>query len=258
MWPLKSALAPAGPAQLTRRAFTASLLALGACGAPGTGHEQARILLFDGTGASPGDVTAIGRLLRHEGLPFDTANSRQLARIGEERLGSYRLLIVPGGNFEVMGNGLPRSASAAIRASVRAGLNYLGICAGAFFAGDSPYNGANLTDGAHFGFYALEAQGIRKAVVPISLPGAAPIEHYWEDGPDLAGWGEPIALYPDGAPAAVQGRVGGGWVVLVGFHPEAEGGWRRGMRFSSPVSAAQAHAATLIHAALDGRRLPHF
>jgi hypothetical protein len=173
-------------------------------------------------------------------------------------LGAYRLLIMPGGNFEVMGNNLSSAASSNIRNSVRAGLNYLGICAGAFFAGDSPYNGANLTDGVRFGFYSLEARGVRKAAVPIATPDGTTLEHYWEDGPDLSGWGEAIALYPDGAPAVVQGRVGQGWAVLTGIHPEADESWRRGMSFASPSHAANAYAAALILAARDGRRLAHF
>ncbi len=84
----------------------------------------------------------------------------------------YRLLIVPGGNFEEIGNGLASDTTASIRDAVRGGLNYLGICAGAFFAGNSPYNGLNLTDGVRFNFVALEARGIRKAAVAITVAGS--------------------------------------------------------------------------------------
>jgi hypothetical protein len=56
------------------------------------------------------------------------------------------LLIVPGGSFEDIGNGLTATTTSNIRKAVRGGLNYLGICAGAFFAGNSPYNGLNLTE----------------------------------------------------------------------------------------------------------------
>jgi hypothetical protein len=51
---------------------------------------------------------------------------------------------------------------------VGGGLNYLAICAGAFFAGASPYSGLDLTSGVRFGFYSLEARGIRKAPVEIA------------------------------------------------------------------------------------------
>jgi glutamine amidotransferase-like uncharacterized protein len=174
------------------------------------------------------------------------------------QLKAHRLLIVPGGNFEEIGKGLAPSTSATIRGAVQGGLHYLGACAGAFFAGDSPYNGLNLTSGVRFGFYSLEGRGVRKAAVRIVAPGSQALDHYWEDGPELTGWGDVVAKYPDGTPAVVQGSVGAGWVILVGTHPEAPEGWRRGMTFTTPADAANSYAATLIGAALHGTRLPHY
>jgi glutamine amidotransferase-like uncharacterized protein len=243
---------------LTRRAAALTLLALSACNPPPSRNTPADILLFTGTGASPGDVTAIKKLLRRNTLSFATANTHDLNEMSPDRLRAYRLLIIPGGNFEVMGNNLTPAASSNIRASVEAGLNYLGVCAGAFYAGASPYNGANLTNGVRFNFYAISANGVRKASVPIATPDGQTLEHYWEDGPELSGWGEAIALYPDRTPAIVQGRAGEGWVVLTGIHPEADESWRRGLRFSTPAGAANDYATTLILAALNGERLAHF
>jgi len=54
----------------------------------------------------------------------------------------------------------------------------------------------NLTSGARFGFYAAEARGIRKAAVAITAAGGGTVEHYWEDGPQLTGWGEVVGRYP--------------------------------------------------------------
>jgi glutamine amidotransferase-like uncharacterized protein len=242
--------------ELTRRAAALTLLSLCACNAPAS--PDADILLFTGTGASPGDVAAIKALLRRNALSFATTDTRALNEMSQERLRAYRLLIMPGGNFEVMGNNFSPAASANIRASVEAGLNYLGICAGAFYAGASPYNGANLTNGVRFNFYAISAKGVRKAAVPIATPDGRTLEHYWEDGPELSGWGEPIAFYPDETPAVVQGHVGKGWVILTGTHPEADESWRRGMHFSTPAGAANTYASSLILAALNGERLEHF
>jgi glutamine amidotransferase-like uncharacterized protein len=93
--------------------------------------------------------------------------------MAESELKRYRLLIVPGGNFIQIGNGLTSAATGKIRNAVRDGLNYLGICAGAFFASAFPgYNGLNLTSGTRFGFYSLEEKGIRKAAVAVSVAGA--------------------------------------------------------------------------------------
>jgi glutamine amidotransferase-like uncharacterized protein len=215
----------------------------------------APILLFNGTGASVNDVRAFETLLEEHGLEYDTADSARLDGLSGDELRAYRLLIVPGGNFEKMGNALDRATSARVRVAVNNGLNYLGVCAGAFFAGDSPYNGLDLTGGVRFPFYSASALGVRKAAVRISSPGFAPIDHYWEDGPELSGWGHPVANYPDGKPAVVEGRAGRGWVVLVGTHPEAPESWRGDLKFSTPARDSQAYAARLVDAALAGRSL---
>lgn len=217
----------------------------------------APILLFDGEGTSPGDVAAIEAVLSRSRLAYSTADSSQLGDMSVSRLGEYRLLIVPGGNFIDMGKNLGPSAAARIRDAVQDGMSYLGICAGAFLAGNIPDNGFNLTSGVKFKFYAAEEQGIRKAAVAIVSVGAPTLEQYWEDGPQLTGWGAPVGRYPDGTPAIVEGTSGKGLVILSGVHPEAPASWRRGMTFTTPVDADETYAASLISAALNRTWLPH-
>lgn len=216
----------------------------------------ADILLFTGRGTSSGDVTALEDILRESGWRYSTVSSAQLDAMTESKLKSYRLLILPGGNFEVIGHGLATSTTTKLRRAIGSGMNYLGICAGAFLASAAPYNGLNLTEGVRFSFYALEDRGIRKAPVTIARAGGAPLEVYWEDGPQLTGWGQAIARYPDGTAAVVQGQFGGGWVVLAGVHPEAPERWRRGMNFTTSADQSRAYAATLIDAALNRKTLP--
>jgi glutamine amidotransferase-like uncharacterized protein len=218
----------------------------------------APILLFNGTGTSPSDVAALKKILSREHLDYSTANSPQLNRMSEPRIRAYRLLIVPGGNFEYIGNSLTPGTTANIREAVRNGLNYLGICAGAFFAGNSPSNGLNLTAGARFGFYAAEARGIRKAPVSVAAAGGQTLDQYWEDGPQLTGWGAIVGKYPDGTPAIAEGTFGNGWMILTGVHPEAPPSWRREMDFRTPVDVDNAYAVTLIRAALNREALPHY
>jgi glutamine amidotransferase-like uncharacterized protein len=244
------------------RAFAALLtLCLTACGGVQTTDAKAGgspILLFTGHGTSPNDVAALEQLLTAHNFGYVTADSSRLNGMTEAELRAYQLLLVPGGNFEEIGNGLTTSTSTRLHKAVRAGLNYFGICAGAFFAGDSPYNGLDLTSGVRFPFYAAESRGIRKAPVNITPAGSVPLDQYWEDGPQLTGWGEVVATYPDGTPAVVQGTVGEGWVILSGIHPEAPDGWRRGMTFFTPANVDNAYAVTLIDAALRRTRLPHY
>lgn len=217
------------------------------------------ILLFAGTGTSAGDVGALETLLETAHLSYEKASSWELDHMSAAAMRAHRLVIVPGGNFEVMGKSLAPATSAKLRDAVRAGTSYLGICAGAFYAGNSPFNGLDLTNGVRFRFYAAEARGIRKAAVRVSAQGEPPMDHYWEDGPDLEGWGTSVAEYMDGGIAAAEGRYGKGWVLLVGTHPEAPDSWRGDLAFKTPMKESREYAGRLIRAALEGSSLetPH-
>ena len=109
-----------------------------------------------------------------------------------------------------------------------------------------------------FGFYAAENRGIRKAAVAITLAGGPTLEQYWEDGPQLSGWGDVVGKYPDGTPAIVEGTFGNGWVILTGVHAEAPESWRHGMAFNTPATEDNSFASTLIKAALNRTSLSHF
>jgi glutamine amidotransferase-like uncharacterized protein len=234
-------------------------LAMTAC-TPAASRAVAPILLFNGTGTSTGDVAAIETILEERHLAYATVNTRQLNGMSESQLKAHRLLIVPGGNFLTMGSGLTPGTTSHIHNAVQGGLSYLGICGGAFLAGQGhgSYNSLDLTSGVRFGFYAEESRGIRKAAVAITAAGTPKLEHYWEDGPQLAGWGTVVGRYPDGTPAIVEGMSGKGWVILSGVHPEAPAGWRRGMTFTTPADVDNAYAGTLIDAALHRTWLPHY
>jgi hypothetical protein len=252
------------PAQLLvrRDSIAVSLLlistALTAC-APrsASSHGIAPVLLFSGTGTSPGDVAAIEHILDGGHLNYSTVNSLQLNRIAESQISKYRLLIVPGGNFVDMGDSLTAGTTAKVRDAVLGGLNYLGICAGGFLAGSfpAPYNSFNLSSGVQFGFYPA---GAPKAPVRITTPDGPALDQYWESGPRFTGWGEVAGKYPDGTPATVEGSVGQGWVILTGVHPEAPESWRRGLVFHTPVSDDTAYARLLIAAALNRTTLAHY
>jgi len=253
------------PFALTRslRAIAAASLALLvaagiACGGRRT-ETSAPVLLFSGIGTSSGDVAALETILRTNHVDYVTVGSAELNLMAEDAIRRYRLLIFPGGNFVRMGNSLTPRTSANLRNAVLNGVNYLGVCAGAFLAGSfpKPYNSLNLTSGVQFGFYAA-ARDTHKTNVPVTVAGGPTLDQYWEDGPQLTGWGAVVARYPDGTPAVVEGTSGNGWVILTGVHPEAPESWRRGMMFRTPASTDNAYAATLIQAALNRTPLSHF
>jgi len=83
------------------------LISLGmtAC-APPASNNVPPILLFNGTGTSANDVTAVETILKNRHLKYSTVNSWQLNGMSESQLMSYRLMIVPGGNYITIGNGL--------------------------------------------------------------------------------------------------------------------------------------------------------
>ena len=221
--------------------------------------DAAPILLFTGSGASPGDVAALETILHDNHLAYATVRSSELNAMTVDDLGRYRLLIVPGGDFVRMGDGLTSGGVARVRDAVHLGMNYLGVCAGAFLAGDfpQPYKGLNLTSGVQFRFYDA-VRRVHKTSVAIATADGSTLDQYWEDGPQLTGWGAVVAKYPDGTPAIVQGRSGEGWLVLTGVHPEAPENWRRGMLFNTPSSTDNAFAAALIQAALHRTPLAQF
>jgi len=243
--------------------------------------SAAPILLFTGTGTSPGDLAAIESILDSSRLTYSKVNSSQLNGMNESQISRYRLLIVPGGNFVQMGNSLSAGATASVRNAVKGGMNYLGICAGGFLAGSfpAPYNSFNLSSGVQFGFYFPDnnvrlqdhertlygldpnvgpQNGTRKAAVKITTPEGPALDQYWEDGPQFTGWGEVVGKYPDGTPAIVEASVGRGWVILTGVHPEAPANWRRGMAFNTPASDDTEYARMLILAALNRTTLSHY
>ena len=217
------------------------------------------VLLYNGTGTSSGDVTAVESVLSTLNLHYSTANTSQMEAISASQLAAYKLLIVPGGNSITIGNNLSQNATTKIHNAVlNNGLHYLGICAGAFFGGYSIHNGLNLTNGVWFNFYADEFKGIHKEAVLVSFPSAPSLDMYWQDGPQHSGWGNIISKYPDGTPAMVEGKSGNGWVMLSGVHPEAPASWRTGMTFTTPVATDLAYAKNLVTAALNGTALPHY
>ena len=217
------------------------------------------VLLFTGTGTSSSDVTAVKAVLTTLALGFTTADSSQLNAMSEPQLAGYKLLIVPGGNSIEIGQNLSTTTAANIRGAVTDyGLHYLGICAGAFFGGSSTYNGVDLTGGVSFDFYKDEFKGIHIEAVELSFPDGNQMDAYWQDGPQLSGWGQVVAKFPDGTTAIAEGQSGKGFVIFTGVHLEAPSSWRGSLPFSTPESVDLAYAATVFQAAFNGTPLPHF
>lgn len=219
------------------------------------------VLLFNGTGTSSGDVSAVETILRNLKLSYATANSSQLNGMSASAMAAYKLFLMPGGSAMTISKNLKSATITNLHnAIVNNGLHYLGICAGAFFAGDSGvYHYLALTPhGVWFNYYADEFKGIHKAALEIKASNGSKLDQYWEDGPQLSGWGSIVGKYPDGTPAIVEGMAGNGWVILCGVHPEAPSSWRTGMTFTTSVATDNAYAQALVTYALGGTKMPHY
>ena len=229
-------------------------------GSTSTSTSAARVLIFNGSGTGASAVAAIENVVHSLGLAYQTVNSSQLDAMTQTKLASYKLFIVPGGNSITIGNNLTSKATTTVRNAVsQNGLNYLGMCAGGFFGGFSSYHKVlNLTSGVWFKFFADYYNGKHKEAVAISFPARSKLDIYWQDGPQLSGWGKVVGKYPNGTPAITEGFVGRGFVILSGVHPEAPASWRTGMHFNTPVDVDLAYAATLVRSAMNRTMLPHF
>lgn len=222
--------------------------------------STAPVLIFNGTGTISNAVSAIENVVHAAGFAYKTINSSQLNSTSQATLAKYRLFIVPGGNSITIGKYLTTQAVSNVRNAVaQNGMNYLGMCAGAFFGAYSSYNRAlNLTSGTWFKFFADYYKGIHKESVLISFPARSKLDIYWQNGPTVSGWGRVVGKYPNGTAAIAEGYWGKGFVVLSGVHPEAPSSWRYGMSFSTPVDVDLSYAQTLVKAAFNRTMLPHY
>jgi putative intracellular protease/amidase len=162
-----------------------------------------------------------------------------------EGLAGLEAVVLPGGWAGLQDAALGAAGGKAVRAFVEGGGTCLAVCAGAFLASKTEWQGkayaygVGLYDGTATGPIATLAPWPRRAPVRLAVTEAgkrrglfalATRDVLYYGGPRLLGAAEAeiLAIYPDGTAAAVARRVGKGEVVLVGPHVErpapAEGG----------------------------------
>jgi len=134
-----------------------------------------------------------------EPISLLAASSAQLDEMTAARLRTYHLIIVPGGDFIASDRSQEETAASSTSRAVRC--EYLGICAGAFFAGHTPYNGLNLTLWRAVRLLPLRRCGEPQRLgVPVSGAGTPTASTSWEDGPQLSGWGAVVGYGTPMAP----------------------------------------------------------
>ncbi len=112
--------------------FVAAAPGVGTCGAePPAARGALRVAVYEDTGASHNLPYLLKALGEHSDLRVDRVNA---VAIRSGCLAGYDVLIQPGGSGSVQGKTLGEEGREQIRAFVRKGGGYLGICAGAYLA----------------------------------------------------------------------------------------------------------------------------
>jgi glutamine amidotransferase-like uncharacterized protein len=235
--------------------FIFILCILGSVFATNAGASQ--VLLYNGSGATSGDVSALTSVLDSLGYSYTVANETQMNTMNRSQYDQYKLILWPGGDSIVMGSALTTETTGNIHdAIVLDGVSYLGFCAGAFMAETSTlYNTFKLAT-TYFNFYNEGAV----EMVNIFFPSGTSNKIVYWDGPQLSGWGQVVGKYPNGDPAIVQDVVGTnhGFVIISGVHPEAPLNWDVPGYTESQETQNNSNAMSLVFAALNKTPVSHF
>lgn len=194
------------------------------------------ILLFNGIGTSTSDWKSLEQILISMGRTYRLVNSATLNSLSLTGFKAFKMILIPGGNSNIVNDSLSLSTKIRVRQAVRdAGLSYLGLCAGAFAAVGIDSR-SNFT--AYYGFAVAQGDYLKHwypngnsalIAVPTKVLFADGSQRslIWWDGPATPEWqGGVVARYPDGQPAISQTWTGLGFVLLSGPHPEAPPSWQ--------------------------------
>jgi hypothetical protein len=196
-------------------------------------------LVYRGPAALPGCPEALAAMLRRSPFAFRTVfcGPDEAVPLSAATLARARMYAQPGGgDLDPEWRHMRRYAPE-IRAFVARGGRYLGVCLGAYLAGQDPGFGLLPGDSDEY----IESRGAtvqntRDTVVAVQWRGRR--RHmYFQDGACFRlrpGAAEILARYENGLAAAAVARFGSGVVGVVGPHPEADGSWYADARLRNP------------------------
>ena len=214
-------------------------LQLIACEKEKTTGLSADIALYSDNGCWAVSVTAATNMFLWMGYTVELVNSEY---INEKGLNDFKLLCIPGGDMYQYSNDLSSSGIEKIRDFISHGGGYIGICGGAYFAGEKVFWQENQLNMESLGLFNGITKGPINEIVtypdsimckllidtlhPItkSEPDTAWILYYW--GPALIT--EDTSIYIIGKydivdlPSILAFNYQNGRVFLIGTHPEIE------------------------------------
>ncbi len=197
------------------------------------------VLIYNGNGTSPNSVKQTYNILKSLlGHAYDVMKVDATTLKNEPWEESCSLLVIPGGRDTPYCEDLKNEANDKIRQYVKQGGNYLGLCAGAYYASreiEFEKNTAmEITGSRPLGFFPGLCRGTvypgfvynsEKGACSASVTyGEETIKIYYNGGGyfvDAEKVGQVICRYQDTSEAAgVLCRVGQGSALLFGVHPE--------------------------------------
>jgi glutamine amidotransferase-like uncharacterized protein len=206
-----------------------------------SGEKTGAVALYSDRGVWPQSVTAAERMFQWMGYDVQRVNAQD---VRNGILVKFQLLCVPGGNMYNYAEDLTSPGVENIKNFVHQGGGYMGICGGAYFAGEKVFWQGNQLPMMSLGLFPGETRGPYEEIAPypdstMSLVITSGTSHpITEEYPDsswiLYFWG-PALLPDDTAEVAVLGQYaaiaqpamlatvyGRGRVFLIGTHPEIE------------------------------------
>lgn len=221
---------------MRRRAFAAGLLAT--CIARPARAQSIRVALFDGPGIGADALAAAERSIASAGLEAHLLAPDAFIAGGAA---AFDAMLFTGGRGSLQGRALGEVGREAVRAAVRAGVGYVGICGGSFLAmqGEEAFHKLAIVAARHATGDAW-MRGIGPASV-VPEDGAPAVTLHYANGPlmsptpipslapptVIARYGTDYAL-PEhdthdgemiGAPAVLAARYGTGRIVLFSPNP---------------------------------------
>jgi glutamine amidotransferase-like uncharacterized protein len=199
------------------------------------------VAIYAGRGADSDCIQASQKMFEWMGHQVERVYP---SSITDEGLGKYELVCFPGGDMFYYAQDIPRSGKASIREFIRKGGAYVGICGGAYFAGEKVVWRGKQLPMEPLSLFRGTSRGPFDTIVPYpqygmckinfsdtghpitsSQPDSAWVLYYW--GPGLFADDETsvtvIGRYDKtDNPAILAFDYGKGRVFLIGTHPEFE------------------------------------
>ncbi|CAD6547790.1 hypothetical protein LMG24235_04483 [Paraburkholderia sabiae] len=215
-------------------------------------------LVYRGPAACDGCPGAIAEVLARSPWRFRViyVGPAEKLKISPAALSHAALYVQPGGGQDIDGAAasIGKNSIDAVRQYVFNGGRYLGICMGAYLAGEQGFGLVHGEIASEVDRPGSTIHSIADTIAPVIWRGKRRWM-YFQDGAALpaaqaASGGAVLATYPNNDIAAAVYRYGSGRIGLVGPHPEADRSWYGEHQLRNPERSSADMAFDLIDATM--------